>query len=52
LLGLPVQRLIRLRMGPLRLGQLKPGEWRELRPDEVRQLRGDKEPKRNVKSKK
>lgn len=27
-LGLPVQRLIRLRFGPLELGDLSPGEWR------------------------
>lgn len=38
-LGLPVARLIRVRMGTLSLGQLKPGEWRELRAGEVQQLR-------------
>jgi 23S rRNA pseudouridine2605 synthase len=39
LLGLPVRRLVRVRMGGLTLGRLAPGEWRELRPDEVRRLR-------------
>ena len=39
-LGLPVKRLIRVRMGALRLGQLPPGEWRELKPGEVEALRG------------
>ena len=36
--GLPVRRLIRLRVGPVTLGQLPPGEVRELEPDEVRAL--------------
>jgi 23S rRNA pseudouridine2605 synthase len=35
---LPVARLIRLRVGPVRLGRMKPGEVRELSPDEVRAL--------------
>jgi 23S rRNA pseudouridine2605 synthase len=39
LLGLPVQRLIRVRMGGLRLGNLQPGEWRRLKSEEVTQLR-------------
>jgi 23S rRNA pseudouridine2605 synthase len=39
LLGLPVQRLIRIRMGALRLGNLQPGEWRTLKADEVAKLR-------------
>jgi 23S rRNA pseudouridine2605 synthase len=39
LLGLPVLRLIRVRMGGLALGDLPLGHWRELRPDEVQQLR-------------
>jgi 23S rRNA pseudouridine2605 synthase len=39
-LGLPVRRLIRVRMGALRLGSLAPGDWRELRPGEVEALRG------------
>lgn len=37
-IGFPVQRLVRVRIGPLRDATLGPGEWRELRPDEVRQV--------------
>lgn len=33
--GLPVTRLVRLRVGPVHLGRLRPGEVRELTPDEV-----------------
>jgi 23S rRNA pseudouridine2605 synthase len=36
--GLPVVRLVRVRVGPVRLGQLPPGELRELEPSEVREL--------------
>lgn len=36
--GHPVIRLIRVGMGPLRLGRLQPGEWRELTPKEQRRL--------------
>ena len=38
-LGYPVQRLIRERIGPLTLGDLRPGEWRHLTDSEVRELR-------------
>ena len=38
-LGVPVRRLIRVRMGSLILGNLPPGEWRELKPGEVEALR-------------
>ena len=38
-LGYPVRRLIRERIGPLALGDLKPGEWRHLTESEVRELR-------------
>ncbi len=34
-----VTRLVRTRIGPLRLDDLEPGEWRELTPREVDQLR-------------
>jgi 23S rRNA pseudouridine2605 synthase len=37
-LGLRVRRLVRVRLGNLRLGELKPGEWRHLTPAEVRHL--------------
>jgi pseudouridine synthase len=33
--GLPVRRLIRVRVGPIRLGRLRPGEVRELEPEEL-----------------
>ncbi|GIU99725.1 MAG: pseudouridine synthase [Actinomycetota bacterium] len=33
--GLPVRRLIRVRVGPIRLGRLRPGELRTLEPEEV-----------------
>jgi 23S rRNA pseudouridine2605 synthase len=36
--GLRVRRLIRVAFGPLRLGRLRPGQWRELDPTEVRRL--------------
>ncbi len=36
--GHPVQRLVRVRIGPLRDATLPPGEWRDLTADEVRQL--------------
>jgi 23S rRNA pseudouridine2605 synthase len=36
--GHPVERLVRVRIGPLRDPQLRPGEWRELTRDEVRAL--------------
>jgi 23S rRNA pseudouridine2605 synthase len=36
--GHPVRRLVRTRIGPLRVAGLAPGEWRELTPDEVRAL--------------
>jgi 23S rRNA pseudouridine2605 synthase len=36
--GLPVRRLIRTRVGPIRLGRMKAGELRDLSHDEVRDL--------------
>lgn len=36
--GLPVRRLVRFRVGPIRLGRLPPGQVRELTPEEVRAL--------------
>ena len=39
-LGLPVVRIIRVRIGSLQLGSLKPREWRRLTPDEVERLKG------------
>ena len=39
MLGHPVHRVIRVRIGSLRLGDLRPGEWRRLSNAEVRALR-------------
>jgi 23S rRNA pseudouridine2605 synthase len=39
--GLPVVRLVRTRVGSVRLGRLAAGERRELTPDEVRSLYRD-----------
>jgi len=37
-IGFPVQRLARVRIGPLRDAGLAPGQYRELLPHELRQL--------------
>jgi 23S rRNA pseudouridine2605 synthase len=37
--GLPVRDLRRIRMGPITLGRLKPGQWRDLTPAEVKRLK-------------
>lgn len=39
LLGLPVVRIVRVRIGTLQLGKLKPRQWRYLTADEVSELR-------------
>jgi 23S rRNA pseudouridine2605 synthase len=38
-IGLPVVRIIRVRIGSLQLGSLKPRQWRFLTPQEVTELR-------------
>ena len=38
-IGHPVRKLTRLRMGPIRLGELRPGHWRDLSISEVEKLR-------------
>jgi 23S rRNA pseudouridine2605 synthase len=38
-IGLPVQRILRVRIGTLILGELKVGEWRYLNADEVKKLK-------------
>jgi 23S rRNA pseudouridine2605 synthase len=45
LLGLPVVKIIRTRIGSLLLGSLKPREWRNLKEDEVAALKGRTSPK-------
>jgi 23S rRNA pseudouridine2605 synthase len=44
LLGLPVVKIIRLRIGTLKLGSLKPRQWRHLTESEVMELKGEKVP--------
>jgi len=39
-LGLPLVRILRIRIGELRLGNLKPGQWRSLTIYEVDELKG------------
>lgn len=39
--GLEVARLMRIAEGALKLGELKPGQWRELEPKEIEQLLKD-----------
>jgi 23S rRNA pseudouridine2605 synthase len=46
-LGLPVVRILRIRIGSLRLGNLKPRQWRYLTMQEVDALKGD-QPKRTI----
>ena len=36
--GHPVTRLVRVRIGPLRDAQLRPGDWRELDQQELKAL--------------
>lgn len=36
--GYPVERLVRLAVGPIELGELEAGEWRYLTPDEIKLL--------------
>jgi len=48
-LGLPVVRILRIRIGELRLGNLKPRQWRYLTMQEVDALKGNKS-KRETKS--
>lgn len=42
LLGLPVVKIIRLRIGTLKLGSLKPRQWRHLTENEILELKGEK----------
>ena len=38
--GLEVVRLKRIAVGPIKLGMLQPGRWRDLKPAELMALRG------------
>ena len=42
-LGLPVVRILRIRIGSLRLGNLKPRQWRYLTLQEINELKGSNE---------
>ncbi len=46
LLGLPVVRITRIQLGSLKLGRLKPREWRYLTEEEVEELKGGAPSKR------
>lgn len=37
--GFPTLRLVRVKIGPLQINNLQPGEWRELEQEEILQLR-------------
>ena len=37
--GLPTLRLVRVAIGPIKLGNLKPGKWRDLTPHEINLLK-------------
>ncbi|MBM4124378.1 MAG: pseudouridine synthase [Nitrospira sp.] len=43
--GHPTLRLIRIAIGPISLGDLQPGQWRDLTPDEVAQIYRSEEPR-------
>lgn len=45
-LGLPIVRILRVRIGTLRLGSLKPRQWRYLTIDEVSELKSGERVKR------
>lgn len=38
-IGHPVKRLVRIRVGPVRLGELQPGQWRDLTRTEIQRIR-------------
>jgi 23S rRNA pseudouridine2605 synthase len=50
-IGLPVVRILRVRIGSLQLGGLKPGEWRYLAAEEISALKGETGKPKNSKSK-
>jgi 23S rRNA pseudouridine2605 synthase len=52
LIGLPVVKIIRVRIGSLRLGNLKPRQWRYLNQQELAELKGEQSAKDSKKSKK
>lgn len=47
-IGLPIVKLIRIRIASITLGNLKPGEWRHLTNEEIAQLKSGGEGKNRV----
>jgi 23S rRNA pseudouridine2457 synthase len=47
--GLPTLRLIRVAIGPIRLGSLEPGQWRDLTMKEVEELKKPARQSPNIK---
>jgi 23S rRNA pseudouridine2605 synthase len=43
-LGYEVERLARIRIGPLKIGEMRPGEWRMLNAKEVAALKSGASP--------
>jgi 23S rRNA pseudouridine2457 synthase len=43
--GHPTLRLVRVAIGPVTLGDLQPGQWRELKAEEIQKLRMASEPR-------
>lgn len=41
-IGLPVVKIVRIRIGSLKLGSLRPRQWRYLTPKEIDKLKGEK----------
>lgn len=50
--GFPTLRLVRVAIGELRLGELQPGEWRDLTPEERARFPQAPPPKKKTESKK
>jgi 23S rRNA pseudouridine2605 synthase len=51
-IGLPIVKLIRIRIDTLHLGNLKPGEWKPLTEKEIQTLKGEGEKVKSRKKKK
>jgi 23S rRNA pseudouridine2605 synthase len=49
-IGLPVVSIVRIRIGSLHLGNLKPNQWRHLTPSEIKGLKTQTNPKPPVKT--
>ena len=47
-LGLPIVRILRIRIGTLRIGTLKPRQWRFLNNDEINELKSSDAKKKEI----